>query len=70
MLDDWRKTNVVLIFKMKEDLGNTSSVSITSTLGKVMEQILLEVITKHVEEQNVIRSSQRGFTKGKSDSFL
>jgi len=32
----------------------------------MMEQLILEVIIKQVEEKNVIRSSQRGFTKGKS----
>jgi len=31
-----------------------------------MEQLVLEVIIKQVEEKKVIRSSQHGFTKGKS----
>lgn len=78
MLDDWRKNSVIPIFKKdkNEDLGNSSSVSLTtSTLEKVMEQILLEVITKHVEEKNVMRSSQHEFTKekimlGQSDNLL
>lgn len=64
MLNVWSKTSITPIFKKGkgEDLGNSYSVSLTSTLGKVMEQILLEVITKHVEEQNVMRSSQYEFT--------
>ena len=31
-----------------------------------MEQLILEVILKPVEEKKVIRNSQHGFTKGKS----
>lgn len=30
-----------------------------------MEWVILEVITKHGEEKEFIRSSQHGFTKGK-----
>jgi len=65
---DWRKANVTPIFKKgkKEDPGNYRSVSLTSIPGKVMEQLILEVIIKQVEEKKVIRSSKHGFTKGKS----
>jgi len=65
--EDWRKANVTPIFKKgkKEDPGNYRPVSLTSILGKVMEQLILEVIIKQVKEKKVIRSSQRGFTKGK-----
>ncbi|GAB0209450.1 mitochondrial enolase superfamily member 1 [Grus japonensis] len=67
-LKDWRKANVTPVFKKgkKEDPGNYRSVSLTSIPGKVMEQLILGVINKHVEEKVVIGSGQHGFTKGKS----
>jgi len=34
--------------------------------AKMMEQLILEVIVKQVEEKKAMRSSQHGFTKGKS----
>jgi len=66
--EDWRKASVTSVFKKgkKEDPGNYRPVSLTSILGKTMEQLILEVIIKQVEEKKVIRSSQHGFTMGKS----
>jgi len=66
--EDWRKANVTPIFKKgkKEDPENYRPVSLTSIPGRKMEQLILEVVIKQVEEEKVIRSSQHGFTKGKS----
>jgi len=66
--EDWRKASVTPVFKKskKEDPGNYRPFSLTSIPGKVMEQLILDVIIKQVEEKKVIRSSQHVFTKGKS----
>ncbi|CAM5114232.1 unnamed protein product [Eretmochelys imbricata] len=66
--DDWKKANVVPTFKKgkEEDPGNYRPISLTSVLGKIMEQILKESILKHLEERKVIKNSQHRFTKGKS----
>ncbi|KAK4824266.1 hypothetical protein QYF61_012532 [Mycteria americana] len=63
---DWRLANVMPIYKkgQKEDLGNYRPVSPTSVPGKVMEQIVLSAIARHVQDNQVTRPSQQGFMKG------
>ncbi|GAB0175624.1 mitochondrial enolase superfamily member 1 [Grus japonensis] len=65
---DWKLANVMSIYKKgrKEDPGNYRPVSLTLVLKKVMEQIILNAITWHVQDNQVIRSSQHGFMKGRS----
>ena len=45
---DWSKANVTPILKKgkKEDRGNYRPASLTSILGKMMEQLIVEIITK------------------------
>jgi len=64
--EDWRKANVTPVFKKgkKENPGSYRPVSLTSTPGKMMEQLILEVIIKQGEEKKVIRSSQHGLPRG------
>ncbi|KAK4819910.1 hypothetical protein QYF61_014645 [Mycteria americana] len=63
---DWRLANVTPISKkgQKEDLGNYRPVSLTLVPGKLMEQIILSAITWHVENNQGIKPSQHGFSKG------
>ena len=67
--EDWRIASVTPVFKKgKEDLGNYRPVNLTSVPGKMMEQLVLDAISKQLEEKKIIRKSQHGFTKGKSCS--
>jgi len=46
--EDWRKANVTAVFKKgkKKNPGNYRPVSLTSIPGKMMKQLILEVIIK------------------------
>lgn len=65
---DWRRANVVPIFKKgkKDDPNNYRPVSLTSIPGKILEKIIKESICRHLERNDVINNTQHGFLKHKS----
>ncbi|KGL81389.1 RNA-directed DNA polymerase from mobile element jockey, partial [Tinamus guttatus] len=54
--EDWKKANVTPVFKKgkKEDPGNYRPVSLTSVPGKVMERLILAVVSRHMEDKKVL----------------
>ena len=48
--DDWRRANVVPIFKKgkKKEPGNYRPISLTPITGKILEQIIKKLICKHL----------------------
>lgn len=67
VLEDWTRANVPPIFKkgMKEYLGNCRPISLTLVPGKVMENIVLGTVSKHMKNKVTV-GSHHGFMKGKS----
>jgi len=59
------KGNVTPILKKgrKEDAGTCRLVSLTPAPGKVMEQTVLETVTKHMKNKKGAGSSEHGFAK-------
>lgn len=50
----------------RKEEGNCRPVSLTFVHRNIVEQLILDVISKQLEEKEVIRSSQHEFTKEKS----
>ena len=65
--EDWRLADGTPIYNKghKEDLGNYRRVSLTSVLGKVMEQIILGEITWHVHYVHGNRHRQSRLMKSR-----
>lgn len=68
MPEDRRTASVTPVLKKgkKDDLGTHRPINLSPVPGKVVEQLVLAVISKQLEEKKIIKSSQHGFIKGKS----
>lgn len=57
-LEDWRKANVPPIFRKgkKKNPENYRLVSFIPIPGKMIEQLILEITSRHVKEKKITRS--------------
>ena len=62
----WKLADVVPIFKKGEKIkkSNYRPVSLTSTVGKILESIVANKIREHLEKHKLIKLSQHGFLVG------
>ena len=66
--EEWKKANVVPIYKKgpKGCAGNYRPVSLTSIPCKILESIIKDEMTQHMDNDKLIRDTQHGFTRGRS----
>ena len=66
--EDWRVANVTPLFKKgsREELGNYRPVSLTSVVGKVLETLIEDQMSNHLNNYKLIKGYQHGFTKDSS----
>ena len=66
--EDWKRANVIPIFKKGEisDPGNYRPISLTSAVCKVLESIIRESIIEHMTCNSLISNAQHGFLPKRS----
>ena len=67
--DEWREATVTPIYKQKvskSEPGNYRPVSLTNVAGKLMERIVKNELSAHVENNKLMSDSQHGFRAGRS----
>ena len=65
---DWRTADIIPFFKKgsRSKAGNYRPISLTSVIGKVLERIIRDQVTEHLDLHSLIFDTQHGFRKGKS----
>ena len=66
--EDWRTAHIIPVFKKgsRAKAGNCRPISLTSVIRKVLERIIKEQITEHLDHHILIYDTQHGFRKGRS----
>ena len=67
--DEWRDATIVPIYKQKgsrSDPGNYRPVSLTNVAGKLLERVVKNELTTHIESNGLMSESQHGFRAGRS----
>jgi len=65
---DMKIANVTPIFKKgaKDVPGNYRPISLTSVVGKLLESVIADRVTEHLESEGLMGDSQHGFRSGRS----
>ncbi len=65
---DWKLANVTLIHKKgdKSQAENYKPISLTSVVGKLLETIVTNHISNHLESNNLLKDNQHGFRRHRS----
>jgi len=69
---DWQKGNITPSFKKgkRKVMGNYRPVRIISVSGKIMKQILLEAMSRHIQDEDMFRHIQHVFISDQSGNLL
>ncbi|CAF3317383.1 unnamed protein product [Rotaria socialis] len=68
----WKKANIILLLKKKKDKKQPSSyrpISLLSCVGKILEKIIKQRMTKELNERKILPIHQAGFREHKSTMY-
>ena len=68
--EDWRAANITPIYnkERKKEAGNYRPAALMSVCCKLLEHLVRDEITEHLESNRLLRESQHGFKANKSCS--